>query len=38
VPEIPASFILIGQVALIPMFGIAAALVASRIPSLRSDI
>ena len=38
VPEIPASFILLGQVALIPMFGIAAALVASRIPSLRSDI
>jgi hypothetical protein len=38
VPEIPVSFILFGQVALIPLFGIVAALVASRLPSLRSDI
>jgi hypothetical protein len=38
VPQIPVSFILIGQVALVPLIGVTAALVASRIPSLRSDI
>ena len=37
VPQIPESFILIGQVSLIPLLGIAAALIASRIPSLRAD-
>lgn len=37
-PDIPESFIIIGQVALIPIFGVMAALIASRLPSLRSDI
>jgi len=37
VPQIPESFILIGQVSLIPLAGLVAALVASRIPSLRAD-
>lgn len=37
VPQIPESFILLGQVSLIPLAGIVAALVASRIPSLRAD-
>ena len=37
-PEIPESFIIIGQVALIPILGVMAALIASRLPSLRSDI
>ena len=36
-PQIPESFILLGQVSLIPLAGIVAALVASRIPSLRAD-
>ena len=36
-PQIPESFILIGQVSLIPLAGLVAALVASRIPSLRAD-
>ncbi len=36
-PQIPESFILIGQVSLIPLLGIVAALIASRIPSLRAD-
>lgn len=38
VPEIPASFVIITQVLLIPVVGVTAALIASRIPSLRSDI
>jgi hypothetical protein len=36
-PQIPESFVIIGQIALIPILGVAAALVASRLPSLRSD-
>jgi len=38
VPQVPESFILIGQVSLIPLLGIVAALIASRIPGVRSDI
>jgi len=37
VPQIPESFILMGQVSMIPLAGIVAALVASRIPGLRAD-
>jgi len=33
----PESYILLGQVSLIPLLGIAAALIASRVPSLRAD-
>ena len=36
-PQIPESFILLGLVSMIPLAGIVAALVASRIPSLRAD-
>lgn len=36
-PQIPESFILLGLVSLIPLAGVVAALVASRIPSLRAD-
>lgn len=36
-PQIPYSFILIGQVSLIPLLGVVTALVASRIPAVRSD-
>lgn len=36
-PQIPESFILLGLVSLIPLAGIVAALVASRIPSLGAD-
>jgi hypothetical protein len=35
--QIPESFILLGLVCLIPLAGIVAALVASRVPSLRAD-
>ena len=37
VPHMPESYILLGQVSLIPLVGIAAALIASRVPSLRAD-
>jgi hypothetical protein len=36
-PQIPPSFVLIGQVSLVPLVGIVAAVVASRLPVRNAD-
>jgi hypothetical protein len=36
-PVVPESFVILGQVALVPLAGIAVALVAARIPATRAD-
>ena len=36
-PVVPESFVILGQVALVPLVGIAVALVAARIPATRAD-
>ncbi len=36
-PAVPESFVILGQIALIPLVGVVAALVAARIPAARAD-
>lgn len=36
-PVVPESFVILGQVGLVPLAGVVAALVAARIPATRAD-
>jgi hypothetical protein len=36
-PAVPESFVILGQVALVPLAGVVAALVAARLPATRGD-